>query len=199
MKNLFLDKSINYICKYQAYSDFDKKKLRYGLEGIYLTLTKMIVLIILATILNMLKEFILIMIFFNIIRYSGFGFHAEKSWQCLIFSTFNFIIIPYVLLHIELPSFIVFTICAIAMLHFILFAPADTKKRPLPNKKKRVIRKIITVLIGFIYIIAIIYLKNKMWTDILLTVLIVQSIIVSPITYWLFKQPYKNYIGLNTK
>ena len=30
-------------------------------------------------------------VIFNLIRYTGFGFHAEKSYQCLLFSTFNFI------------------------------------------------------------------------------------------------------------
>ena len=53
-------------------------------------------------------------------------------------------------------------------------------------------------MIGFIYILLIILLQNKYWTAIFLSALIVQAIIVSPITYWLFKQPYNNYKLLNT-
>ena len=136
MKQLFLDSSMNLICKYQSFSDYDKKKLRYGLEGIYLTITKLVILLILAILLNMFKEFILVTVLFNIIRYTGFGFHAEKSYQCLFFSTFNFIAIPFLLLHIQLSDFIVYTLCAVCIFHYLLFAPADTKKRPLSNKKK---------------------------------------------------------------
>lgn len=197
MKQLFLENSMNFICKYQSISDYDKKKVKYGLEGLYLTITKMVLLTILALLLNMFKEFILVVVFFNVIRYTGFGFHAEKSYQCLLFSTFNFIAIPFLLLHIQLSNFFVYTICAICIFHYLLFAPADTKKRPLSNKRKRIIRKIITVMIGFIYTLMIILLNNTYWTSIILSAMIIQAIIISPLIYWLFNQPYNNYKALN--
>ena len=186
------------ICKYQSFSDYDKKKLLYGLEGIYLTITKLVILLILAIVLDMFKEIVIVTVLFNIIRYTGFGFHAEKSYQCLFFSIFNFIAIPYLLLHIYLPNFIVYVICAICVTHYLLFAPADTKKRPLSNKRKRIIRKVLTVTIGIIYTLAIVLLHQEYWTAIILSALIVQAIIVSPLTYALFGQPYNNYKGLNT-
>ena len=197
MKQLFLENSMNFICKYQSISDYDKKKVKYGLEGLYLTITKMVLLTILALLLNMFKEFILVVVFFNVIRYTGFGFHAEKSYQCLLFSTFNFIAIPFLLLHIQLSNFFVYTICAICIFHYLLFAPADTKKRPLSNKRKRIIRKIITVMIGFIYTLMIILLNNTYWTSIILSAMIIQAIIISPLIYRLFNQPYNNYKTLN--
>ena len=197
MKQLFLENSMNFICKYQSISDYDKKKVKYGLEGLYLTITKMVLLTILALLLNMFKEFILVVVFFNVIRYTGFGFHAEKSYQCLLFSTFNFIAIPFLLLHIQLSNFFVYTICAICIFHYLLFAPADTKKRPLSNKRKRIIRKIITVMIGFIYTLMIILLNNTYWTSIILSTMIIQAIIISPLIYRLFNQPYNNYKALN--
>ncbi len=197
MKQLFLENSMNFICKYQSISDYDKKKVKYGLEGLYLTITKMVLLTILALLLNMFKEFILVVVFFNVIRYTGFGFHAEKSYQCLLFSTFNFIAIPFLLLHIQLSNFFVYTICAICIFYYLLFAPADTKKRPLSNKRKRIIRKIITVMIGFIYTLMIILLNNTYWTSIILSAMIIQSIIISPLIYRLFNQPYNNYKALN--
>lgn len=197
MKQLFLENSMNFICKYQSISDYDKKKVKYGLEGLYLTITKMVLLTILALLLNMFKEFILVVVFFNVIRYTGFGFHAEKSYQCLLFSTFNFIAIPFLLLHIQLSNFFVYTICAICIFHYLLFAPADTKKRPLSNKRKRIIRKIITVVIGFIYTLMIILLNNTYWTSIILSAMIIQAIIISPLIYRLFNQPYNNYKALN--
>lgn len=197
MKQLFLENSMNFICKYQSISDYDKKRINYGLEGLYLTISKLIILTVLAIMLNMLKEFILVVIFFNVIRYTGFGFHAEKSYQCLFFSTFNFIAIPFLLFHLQLPTFFVYAICAVCIFQYLLFAPADTKKRPLSNKRKRIIRKTLTVLIGFIYTLTIILLQDKYWTTIILSALIIQAIIISPVTYRLFRQPYNNYKSLN--
>ena len=92
MKDKFLNSCINFITKYNNYTEKDIKKLRYGLEGIYLTLTKTIIIILLSLIFKIFFEVITIIILFNIIRYFGFGFHAEKSWQCLLMSiyiTFN--------------------------------------------------------------------------------------------------------------
>ena len=190
---------MDFICRYHPYSELEQKQLRYGLEGIYLTITKMVVLIILSLILGIFKDFIIVTILFNFIRYTGFGFHAEKSYQCLLFSTFNFIVIPYIFLHIELSYIAIYVVCGICILHYLLFAPADTKKRPLPNKKKRIIRKIITVMIGIIYTLIIIFINNQYWTGIILSSLIIQAIVISPLTYRLFNQPYNNYKMLNTK
>ena len=61
------------------------------------------------------------------------------------------------------------------------------------------IRKIVTVMIGIVYAILIFLLDSKYWTGILLSVLIIQAIVISPLTYRLFKQPYNNYKMLNTK
>lgn len=85
MKKKFLDSTIGFVKKYNIYSEKEEMMLRYGLEGLYLTITKLIVILLLALILGILKEVIYIIIIFNIIRYFGFGFHAEKSYQCLIF------------------------------------------------------------------------------------------------------------------
>lgn len=193
MKEVFLNKSIKFINQYQEYSTFELAKLRYGLEGLYLTITKMIALVCLALILNIFKEVILVIILFNIIRYTGFGFHAEKSWHCLLISIFNFIIIPYVLLQISFSSVTNIIICGVCLIHYVLFAPADTKKRPLKNKRKRLIRKVLTISTGIIYTILIFVLHSNYWTSILLSVLIIQMIVISPFTYRLFHQPYNNY------
>ena len=55
MKEKFISSMINFFCKYNKYSDNEIKKLRYGLEGIYLTIAKTIVVFILAFILDILN------------------------------------------------------------------------------------------------------------------------------------------------
>lgn len=193
MKNKFLKRSVLYINKYYNYTGKDLEKLKYGLEGLYLTLSKTIIIFLCALILGIVKEVLLVLILFNIIRYTGFGFHAEKSYQCLICSLINFVLLPIYFLNIHISQEIALIISFICIIHYLLFAPADTVKRPLLNKKKRLIRRILTVMIGIIYTAIILILKNDYVTSLLLTSLVIQMIVISPVTYMIFKQPYNNY------
>lgn len=196
MKEKFLNSTINFLGRYNSYSDKDIKKLRYGLEGIYLTFTKMIAILIFALLLGILKEVVVVLILFNIIRYFGFGFHAEKSWQCLLLSTINFVLIPFIIIKLNISFNLCLIICGICLISYLLFAPADTVKRPLINKKKRLIRKCLTIGVGIIYILLIIIFNNTYLNDLLLSTLIIQAIVINPIIYKVFRQPYNNYKNL---
>ena len=193
MKNLFMNSSLNLITKYNNnYNEEDIEKLKYGLEGIYLTITKTIIIIALAIMFKILKETISILILYNIIRYFAFGFHAEKSIECLIMSSILFIGLPLLIFYLKplfITKLIISIICTIIIM---IFAPADTIKRPLPNKKKRKIRKICSTVIAIIYSVICIIGRKKI-SEIFLCTLIIQAIIVNPITYMIFKQPFNNY------
>ena len=87
MKELFLKNSVTFITKYNPnYTSSDIEKIKYGLEGIYLTITKLIIILVLSIFLNITKEIIFVLLFLNIIRYPAFGVHADKSSTCLITS-----------------------------------------------------------------------------------------------------------------
>ena len=197
MKEKFLDFTINFLKQNNTYSENEIKKLRYGLEGIYLTITKTIVILIIALLLNFLKEIIILLLLFNIIRYFSFGFHAEKSGECLILSMFNFLLVPYIFLKLNTSLFVNLIICGICLVLLLIFAPADTPKRPLKNKKKRIIRKIITFVIGIIYTFLVIVFKNNYISQLLVCCLIATAMVVNPLTYWLFGQTYNNYKKIN--
>lgn len=199
MKEKFLNSSINFINSNGKYSEQDIKKLRYGLEGIYLTITKMIFIILLALILGILKEVIIVIVLFNFLRYFGFGFHAEKSYQCLILSTIWFVILPFIFLKFTISTNIFLFVSALCIFNILLFAPADTIKRPLRNKKKRIIRKILNLLLASIFVILGIIFNNSYIYSLILASLIIEVIVIAPTTYRLFKQPYNNYKNCDYK
>lgn len=195
MKELFLDKSITFITNQKDYSKEDIDKLRYGLEGIYLTFYKMIIILLVAFLLHILKEVLIFLIIFNIIRYPAFGFHANTSLECLIISLICVVGIPFLLLRIDLNLYTKILIDLICVIQFILYAPADTVKRPLPNKKKRKIRKICAIICCILYsIISIIF--NNYISDLLIAAIIVETIMINPLIYKIFKQPYRNYLNM---
>lgn len=195
MKEKYLNSTISFITKYKEYSNEDIENMRYSLEGLYLTFTKLITIITLSIILGIFKEVIMLLVLFNIIRFTGFGFHAKTSLQCLITSTLFFVGLPYLILSLE-PSrtiMLIISLCSLVFLAF--FAPADTIKRPLPNKKKRLYRKIGTIIIASIFIILSFIIGNNTISYLLIISIIIESIMVSPLIYKIFGQPYKNYLN----
>lgn len=194
MKEKYLNSTVYFITKYNKYSDEEVENIRYSLEGLYLTFTKLIIIFLLGIILGIIKEVIILIILFNIIRFTGFGFHAKTSLQCLITSTILFIGLPYLILYIRPNKNIMLIIGCLSLIILSIYAPADTVKRPLPNKRKRKIRKISTVLIATTFITISYFTKNNTISYLLIISLVIESIMVSPIIYKIFKQPYKNYL-----
>ena len=192
MKERFLNNCISFVKSNNI--EIQEEELRYGLEGIYLTFGKFLIIFPLAFLLGVFKEFILTLIFFNIIRYPAFGMHANKSSTCLFSSIFILVGIPLLMSRITITLPIKIAICIITFICFILYAPADTEKRPLTNKKKRILRKIATCVIANIYSAIIIIFNNNEISIYLLSGMIIETILILPITYRIYGMPYKNYL-----
>ena len=193
MKNFVINKSVNYIKKYNNYSNDEIEIIKYGLEGIYLTITKVLIIIILSIILGIFKEVIIFLLLFNIIRSTAFGLHATKSYICLLSSTLVFILIPYLSLYININMFIKSLISILCILYIYKYAPSDTYKKPIVNRKRRLIYKTIATLICICYSFVLLFVDNFL-SNALLFSMIVECFMISPIVYKVFKLPYNNYI-----
>lgn len=194
MKNKFLNYAINTInINNPSYNDTKLAEIRYGLEGIYLSITKLIIIFLLAILLNILKEMIFMLVIFNILRTTGFGLHATKSWICLVSSSVIFLGGP-LLAKIIIINNLLKTILSITSVILIYkYAPADTKKRPLIKEKKRNIYKFITTIKCIILNIFIIFIKNNIITNLIILGIYAEVIVILPKTYKLFNMPYDNY------
>lgn len=176
--------------------DFDEDKLaemQYGVEGLYLELTKLFVITLLSIVFGIFKEYILLLLLFNVIRFTAFGIHATKSIYCWISSTLTFIVMPMLCKHLVLPLNIRLIIGATCVLIFLLHAPSDTPKRPLIKKKKRMIYKFSTVFIALIYTICACKIDINFIHNAFLAAMIIQSVLIHPLSYKIFKIPYNNY------
>ncbi|MBQ2947084.1 MAG: accessory gene regulator B family protein [Bacilli bacterium] len=194
MKKFIINKCMNYIIKN---TDYDKTKLseiKYGLEGIYLTFSKTIVILILAFILSIEKEMLIYMLIYNIIRIPSFGLHATKSWICLLSSTILFIGVPYLCIILTIPIFLKVIIGIVGIYLMFKNAPADTKKRPIVNKKRRKIYKIISTLLATIFVLLSSIIKDNFISNCFLLALVMQNCMISPAVYKIFRLPYNNYI-----
>ena len=193
MKELFLNNYMNMVKKNNpTFSKDELDKMKYGIEGIYLTITKLFVILLLGFIFNILYEIILLLVFYNFLRFFGFGYHARNSLECLIISISLFFILPLLVSKQLLTFNYKWLLVSLCIINFLLFAPSDTKKRPMINKKKKRIRKTFVILITIIYSIIIPFVDYKL-SSILLLSIVIQTIMVNPFIYMIFKQPYNNY------
>lgn len=195
MKNFFINSCIGYIRQNTNYEEIKIKEIEYGLLSIYLTISKMVIISIVALLLGIFKEMLIFSLLFNIIRIPAFGLHASKSWICLILSLIIFIVFPYISINIQISILLKIIICSLSIALMFKNAPADTEKRPIVRKRRRNAYKIISTMIAIITSFICVLSKNNFISNCLFFSLIIENILISPITYHLFGFNYNNYIN----
>ena len=195
IKNFIINNSISLVNKTNKYNNTELEEIKYGLESIYLAITKVVVILFISACIGLFKEAVLFLLIFNIVRATGFGLHASKSIWCWISSSISFLLIPFICKNVIFPTIFYIVASIITVIIFLLYAPADTVKRPLINKKKRKMYKILSVITALIFISLIFIVDNFLIKNMLIFALILESILILPITYKIFKLPYRNYLN----
>lgn len=197
MKKRFIEESIKIIKRTKDISAIEEKKLRYGLEAFYNSITKMVVLIIITIILNVFVEFLLLSLIYSALRLYGFGIHAKKSWQCWVTTLpiyiFGCLFVKYC--YVSMPVFL--GIWFASFILFSLFAPADTPTRPLIHKEKRIRAKILSLTILVAFLTIALYLNNQLFINCIFYGMIMEDISINPLTYKILNTSFNNYKTYN--
>lgn len=194
IKKFIINKSLGIVS--EIYPDYDDSKIdeiKYGLEATYLSITKVIVILFVAFLLGIFKESILVLLFFNGIRSTAFGIHAKESWMCWISSSIIFIGVPLLCIYVEIPTLIQYLMITISVLCYLIYAPADTVKRPLIKKHRRTKFKLLSLLIAGIYIVIFLNVQDAFIRNVIACSMLIETVLIHPLTYKVFKLPYKNY------
>lgn len=200
MKKWFLTQSKILIKKNNPLINTTKlEEIMYGLESLYLSLTKLLLVITLAFALGIIKECFIFLLSYNFIRLFAFGMHASKSFICAIVSLIIFITIPILATIVEIPFLIKISLSLFCLSSIIIYAPADTHKRPLINKQKRNKFKWLSIIITSIYIVISLLTSYHFLANILLLALLTETLLILPLTYKIFKLPYRNYMIYHLK
>lgn len=194
MKEVFINNSMNLIHKYYPnYSEEKLAELKYGLLGLYLMITKSIIIFGIAIYLNIFKELLIFTVIYNILRAPSFGMHASKSWICLVSSASIFIFSTYLSAKILISINIKIIFGIIGILLMYKNSPADTAKKPIVSPKRRRIYKNISTLIAIIFVITSIVIDNNFLSNSFILSLLLQNIMIAPTTYKMFGETYDNY------
>lgn len=95
MREKIINQVMNYIKKRKRITKDEEEVMIYGLESIYILVTKLTIICIIALLLGIFKEFLVFILLFNGIRTFAFGLHATKSYICLILSSVIFLGFPF--------------------------------------------------------------------------------------------------------
>ena len=195
MKKRFLTYSTGLIKKYYPETDDIKmEEYAYNLEGFYLTITKMLVIFPLAIIFGVIKELLIILLAFNILRAQAHGLHATKSWICLLSSSIVFILVPLIAKTIKIQFIYKIIINIIGLLLIGIYAPADTVKAPIIKTERRKKYKINSIIYTVILIIISLLIKDSTISNLIIFTIWIEVFLILPITYKIFHLSYNNYI-----
>ena len=193
MKEKFINSSLTFITKYQECDDLKMKRLKYGLEGIYSLILKTSVVLIISLLTQTLKETILLIIFYAGIRTFSYGMHAKSNLSCWITTLLIYNGLPLLSKNIIIPNSIGYIVLGVAFISMLLWAPADTPKKPLIRKKQRIKCKIMSLIAVIIYTIIFLTSNLPIINHSITYALLIQIIMINPLTYKLTNTRFNNY------
>lgn len=170
----------------------DMEVALYGMEVIYSLVTKTLLFFIISIAFGWQMEFLTVSLLLATIRTSSFGFHADKEVNCYIVSFITIFGTIYIAKNYSFDILFIAIVCLLSILVTILYAPADTEKKPLLNARIRTILKLCSTITAlFFSLIAIINVGFV--STAIVCILPVNALNISPILYKIFKRRYRNY------
>ena len=174
-------------------NDLYFKKLKYGLEILFINFSKIIFFIFIALILGILKSSLIIILSFAFIRFYAFGFHAKTNLGCLLLTTIIFIIGSFIPEILTITNSIISIMFILSIILLYLYSPADSEARPLIGKELRKILKFKSIKAEIILLIISLLIKSHNIKFFIAYGILVESISTTPILYKVFNRRYRNY------
>lgn len=171
------------------------EQAHYNLQIILINIEKLLFVYTFSFFLSTtLNTFFMHLAYFVLRKYAG-GWHAKKSINCTLFSSFSFVAIPWIFNKINY-SFTATTIWLMTITIFlilILYAPADTEKNPLVSISERMKMKMKATLVAVISLLVVFFVNNETIQFNILSGIILECITIHPVFYKITKRSYKNY------
>lgn len=196
MKEKFIASVVNLAKRKKEYTEEEVAIMRYALEGIYLTFTKILVITLIAALLGLFKEYIWFVLLYTPIRSVSFGWHANTTKECWVVSILAFILIPYTFSIITINRITKIILLTFSIFIFALYSPADTKKRPIVNKKRRLMFKVASLIITLVYC-CYSFKHSNLISNLMLASLLYQSMLINPLIYKISHQEFNNFKAYN--
>lgn len=166
--------------------------IKYGLELIIGELPKMFLLFIIAWLLGIFKYALISFAIILPYKLVSGGVHLKTHIGCILGTSLLYCGNVFISKYINIPDIknqIIFSaiILTFTIIMISLYAPADTENVPILRKKERAKKKIISYIIVTAMIIISFLVKDKVISNMLRVGVLLQSIMISKLTYNIFK------------
>lgn len=150
----------DWLIRCEVVKETDKELYQYAVYSILLSLSPLLLAAGFGIFMGCIKESIVIIIPFVVIRKFSGGYHAEHAWSCLIGSSLLLLLCIVLSGHVRCGKEIAFFTAA-ASVSLICISPVDNKNRLLNQDEKCLYKKITAVLVTiFLFIDAVFFWCN---------------------------------------
>lgn len=179
--------------KFKTEEEYDQAL--YNLQIIMINFEKLIIVYSMSFFLSvMINTFFMHMSYLVLRKYAG-GWHAMKSINCTLFSSFSFVIIPWVgkAHSFVFPSSLIWLIIISISYVIIRYAPADTEKNPLISINERNEMRWKAILVTTLILIMVPFVKDDTIRFNIIAGIVLECVTIHPVFYKLTKRSYRNY------
>ena len=176
--------------------DKDQKEiLLFGITRIVEDIPKYIAMIIICLLLNVFKEFGIIVAVTILYKTFVGGVHLHTNIGCFIASLISMLLCIYVpiimakYVNILIPFAVFIYIFSIYII--LVYVPADVPEIPIINKKRRKRDKIMAfIVLNILYLVAFFLIENDIYLYIILTTILNIDVMTTRLVYKIFKNKY---------
>lgn len=177
-----IDQFATYLQKRNNLDHIQFLQVRLGMQVLAKNIGKLIVMYTLAYILNIFLFTLITNLTFYLIRRHAHGAHAPSSFWCYVESILLFILLPLVIVNFHINPLIMIILTVISLGVISVYAPAATKKKPIPVRLiKR--KKYYAIIVSSTFFIITLIIKEPFAQFIQLGIIIGSYYII---TYFLY-------------
>lgn len=157
--------------------------IRYGIKVLMINLYKFPIIFGTAYILGILKYAVISYICFGVLRTFAGGIHAERGITCIVSSMIAIYSPVFLSPYMNRNQNIILS--AFTFIVIVLYAPSDTKKKPIKSYKRKSDLKADSILIVVTIFAASAFLPEDT-ANIMIISMFIESLLVLPATYKIF-------------
>lgn len=157
-------------------------ELEYGFLAFYLTLTKFMVILALAWVLNIIPVILTVTVTFMFVRTWAGGVHAETSLTCLITTSAIYFGVAFCAIYTQIPKNVLIGLAGVAIILIGIYAPADIANKPIRGSKHKCKLKKLSLLFSIVFIAISFFVTPILQSAIILSIF-VESLMITPLAY----------------
>jgi len=150
---------------------------------------KTLLLVIVALILGILPYVAVFALAYGALRVYSFGVHLNNSFLCTAIGFVFYLGSVYLSLYVDIPLWARIALLIVVTVGFAIYAPAQTKKRPIPEHQSKVLkRKSLIVLAIVVVVVFALHLPFSVFSSLVLMAAVCQTVNLLPTTYKIFNE-----------